>query len=179
MSELAPSHGKPPSMAPGIPLDLPARGEGREMDTELTGGASEQPDMPLPSDLPTIFLSGIFILMALVLLKVANAVVLPIVLAFVLKLLLQPPFRLLQQIYIPRPIAAVVVIALALGSVTGLITVFSGPAATWIAKLPDGIPRLQEHLSILGTPIAALQHLLQKAEHITGQAPGPSSTGFG
>jgi predicted PurR-regulated permease PerM len=48
----------------------------------------------------------------------------------------------------------------------------SGPAATWIAKLPEGIPRLQEHLSLLKTPIAGLQRILQQAEHVTGQAAG-------
>ena len=52
-----------------------------------------QSTMPLPSDPPTIFLGGLFILAALAALYAASEIILPIVLAFVLKLLLQPAMR--------------------------------------------------------------------------------------
>jgi hypothetical protein len=39
------------------------------------------------------------------------------------------------------------------GTIVGLGTAISGPAGVWAAKLPEGIPRLQERLSFMQQPI--------------------------
>ena len=62
--------------------------------------------MPLPSDPKVIFLGGIFALALLAALYVAAEIVLPFVLAVVLKLLLQPAMRLLERWHVPRILAA-------------------------------------------------------------------------
>src|SRR6266566_6934606 len=108
--------------------------------------AQEQSKMPLPSDLPTIFLAGLFILAALAALHAASAILLPVLLAFVLKLLLQPVMRLLERLHVPRAAGALLTILLVVGGLVGLGAALSGPAGTWAAKLPEGIPRLVEHL---------------------------------
>lgn len=51
--------------------------------------AADEAEMPLPSDPQTFFLLGLFILGALAAVYVASAIILPVVLAFALKLLLQ------------------------------------------------------------------------------------------
>ena len=56
-----------------------------------TKSASEE--MPLPSDPKVIFLGGLFALALLAAVSVAADLVLPLVLAVVLKLLLQPAMR--------------------------------------------------------------------------------------
>jgi hypothetical protein len=43
-------------------------------------------------------------------------------------------------------------------------TALSGPAASWAAKLPEGVPRLLDHLSFLRPPIEAVRQFLQHAE---------------
>jgi hypothetical protein len=53
-------------------------------------------------------------------------------------------------------------------------TAISGPAGTWAAKLPEGIPRLQERLSFMREPINTLQRLLQQVEDFGGAEPSPN-----
>jgi predicted PurR-regulated permease PerM len=62
--------------------------------------------MPLPGDPTVIFLGGLFILAALVGAYLASEIVLPLVLAFILKLLLQPGVRTLEQLYVTRTLAS-------------------------------------------------------------------------
>src|ERR1044071_1699558 len=58
--------------------------------------------------------------------------------------------------------------------VAGLGTAISGPARTWAAKLPEGIPRLEERLSFMRVPINALQVFLQQVEDIGATEPPPN-----
>jgi len=83
-----------------------------EPDPELL----EDLEMPLPGP-QTFFLGGIFMLSAFVVMYLASSIILPIVLAFVLKLLLQPAVRLFERLYLPRPLGALVAILLVMGSV--------------------------------------------------------------
>ncbi len=55
-------------------------------------------EMPLPNP-QTFFLGGLFILSAFGVLYLASSIILPVVLAFVLKLLLQPAVRLFERVY--------------------------------------------------------------------------------
>jgi predicted PurR-regulated permease PerM len=100
--------------------------------------------------------------------------VLPLVFAIVLKLLLQPALRVLERLHIPRLLAALLLILGLFGTVAGLGTAISGPARTWAAKLPDGIPRLEERLSFMRVPINALQVFVQQVEDIGGTEPAPN-----
>ena len=143
----------------------------------------EVPEMPLPSDPKTVFLGGLFVLALLAALYVARAIVLPVLLAFVLKLLLEPLMRLLEGIRVPRIAGALLAIVLLFVILGSLGTALSAPALSWAEKLPDGLPRLQEHLSLLRQPIDAIRHLLAFAEHAmdgprTGTAVAVQGTGM-
>jgi predicted PurR-regulated permease PerM len=83
-------------------------------------------------------------------------IVLPIVLAIILNLLLQPALRMLERLYVPRILGALLLIALLFATIVAFVTGMSGPAGSWAAKLPEGVPRLQEHLSFLRAPIDAV-----------------------
>jgi hypothetical protein len=118
--------------------------------------------MPLPSEPTVIFLGGLFVLALLAAAYVASEIVLPLVFAIVLNLLLQPTLRLLERLHLPRILAALLLILALFATIVGLGTAISGPAATWAAKLPEGIPRLQERLSFMREPINTLQRFLQQ-----------------
>src|SRR4030095_7590743 len=120
---------------------------------EVVPPAEEPEELPLPSDPKTIFLGGLFILALLATAYVASEIVLPLVFAFILKLLLQPAMRILERLHVPRILAALLLIIALFGTIVGLGTAISGPAGTWAAKLPEGIPRLQERLSFMREPI--------------------------
>jgi predicted PurR-regulated permease PerM len=132
---------------------------------EVVAPAEEPEEMPLPSNPTVIFLGGLFILALLATAYVASEIVLPLVFAIILKLLLQPAMRLLERLHVPRILAALLVILALLGTIVGLGTAIAGPAGTWAAKLPEGIPRLQERLSFMRPPINALQRFLQQVEN--------------
>lgn len=122
------------------------------------------PDMSLPHDPQAVFLGGLLLLAVLAACWVAKEIVLPIVLAFVLKLLLQPAQRVLERIRIPRALGALLLIGVLFGAVVGFGTILSGPATHWATTLPEGLPRLQERLGFLRQPIAATQQFLEHAE---------------
>jgi predicted PurR-regulated permease PerM len=146
-------------------------------DAQPSGSAVESSDdideteMPLPSDLQTFFLGGIFVLGILAAIYVASPIFLSVALAVVLKLLLQPLVRLLDRAHLPRVLGALLVIVLVIGSFTGLIAALSVPATTWAEKLPEGIPRLEAHLSFLKGPLQSLQEVSQQAAQAT-ETPG-------
>ena len=140
-----------------------------ESDAVLTN-VGEQAEMPLPSNPQTFFLGGLFALGILAAIYVASSIILPVVLAFVLKLLLQPAVRVLERLHLPRAIGALLPILLAIGLLVGLVAALSGPAANWAKRLPGGIPRLEAHLMVLQVPIQTLQKFIQQAEKATDPA---------
>jgi predicted PurR-regulated permease PerM len=136
----------------------------REPETE--GMAAPPSDMPLPSEPRTIFLGGLFALAVLTAAYVARDIVLPMAFAITLKLLLQPGMALLERLRIPKALAALAIILAVLGAIVGLGAAVAGPAGAWAARLPEGLPRLQERLGFLGQPIKALLQFLHQVENI-------------
>lgn len=136
--------------------------------TEALNPTEQPEEMPLPNDPKVIFLGGLFTLALLAAAYEAGEIVCPLAFAVILQLLSQPVLRILERLRLPRIVAALLLIFTLLGAVIGLGTAISGPAVAWATKLPDGIPRLQEHLSFLEAPINALQHFWQQVENFAG-----------
>ena len=74
----------------------------KQQKMEVVSPAEEPEEMPLPSDPKIIFLGGLFALALLAAAYVAAEIVLPLVLAVVIGLLLQPAMRLLERWHVPR-----------------------------------------------------------------------------
>jgi predicted PurR-regulated permease PerM len=157
-----------PPIAPVLDDDLP------EPQAAVTEAADET-EMPLPSDPQTFFLGGLFALGVFAVLYLASAIILPVVLAFVLNLLLQPAIRLLGRAHLPRAIGALLTVFLVIGVLAGLVAALSVPAATWAERLPEGIPRLEAHLQFIKGPIDALQKVIQRAEQVADAPPSQGS----
>jgi len=128
-------------------------------------------EMPLLSSPQTFFLGSLLALAVLAAVYVASSIILPVMIAFVLQLILQPAVRLLERFSLPRAIGALLAILLVIGALVGFVAALSVPAATWAEKLPEGIPRLETHLVVLKRPIETLQKVIQQAEHVA-DAPG-------
>ncbi|MEZ0261004.1 MAG: AI-2E family transporter [Alphaproteobacteria bacterium] len=121
----------------------------------------------------TVFLGGIFFLMLMAALHMAANIIIPIVLAFMLKLALGPVQRFLEARSIPRTLAALLVVALLLGGSGMLVTMLSTPAADWIGKVSDGLPQVRERLSFLKEPIQSAKEIIVNAENMALPASGP------
>lgn len=128
-------------------------------------------EMPLPEDARTVFLGGLFVLACLAAVYVASDIVLPVVLAIMLKLLLQPLVRMLDGLHVPRVLGALMAILLLIAVVAGVGTALTRPAADWIAKLPDVLPRVERELRPLGRPLQSLQRAMSELEHLAGGTP--------
>jgi predicted PurR-regulated permease PerM len=146
---------------------------------EVVPPAEEPEEMPLPSDPKIIFLGGLFGLALLAAVYVAAEIVLPLVLAVVISLLLQPAMRFLERWQVPRMLAALLLMLAVFGTIVGLGAAIAGPASTWAGKLPGAIPRLQERLSFLQEPINTLQRFLQQVESYGQPAGGPAVSAEG
>ena len=119
--------------------------------------AGRRAEMPLPRDMQSLVLLGIFGLLILYALYFASEIVVPIVFAFVLHLLLQPSMRIFARLHVPRTIAALLIIVIFFGGIFALGFTLSGPAAAWVAKAPDSLPRLEQRLSIFKNPVTVVQ----------------------
>jgi predicted PurR-regulated permease PerM len=171
---------------PTKPANTRVAGETRndvDADAETGGDITREPapeqadDMPLPTDPKTVFLGGLFGLACMAVLYVASEIVLPLILAIVLKLLLQPFVRLLERIHIPRAVGAVISVLLVLVAFGGTISLLAGPAAAWAGKLPEAVPKIRDGLGFLHEPIDAAERLIKQIEGVTGQSvPAPQAT---
>jgi predicted PurR-regulated permease PerM len=114
--------------------------------------------MPLPQDPRTIFQGVLCIIAVLVCLYVARDIVIPLVLALVLKLLFQPLVRLLEGVHVPKPAGALVALVALLSVFVGLGMLLANPAAQWAAELPKAWPQLQQKFASLRDPIEHIQY---------------------
>ena len=139
----------------------------------------EQPDEALSQASPLVLLQAAqFMILLVGALYLTRTIVLPILLAIMLKLLLQSGVRRLERIHVPRAIAALLMITILFVTLVSMGTALSGPAHDWVAKLPEGLPRLRERLSFISGSVESVQRFLQNAESyisVTTSQPAPAA----
>lgn len=173
-SPAKPAPGKP---APGKPAQVKAVADAKSASLENgeNGVADANSDMPLPTDFHFVIQLGLLILALLAAMYVAAEVILPIVLAFVLKLLLQPAMRVFERMRVPRALAALLVLFVFFCGILGVGTALSSPGTAWLEHLPQAVTKLEERLSYLRQPIGAIRNFLRRAEELTQVGPADPS----
>jgi predicted PurR-regulated permease PerM len=131
----------------------------------------ERKELPLPTDVKSMVLIGILTLMMLNALYLTGEIFIPIIIAFLLKMVLEPAMEMLVACHLPRFLSAFLIVSVLLGGFTGLAIILSGPAASWISKAPESFTRLQTRLASL----TAVARDFQKASHDVEQI-GEDST---
>lgn len=118
--------------------------------------------------------SGVLILATLALiaaLYVGKEVVLPIALAVVLKLLLQPMLNFLcTKLHLPAALGALILICGLFVGVGAVAVTVSGPASGWIEKVPQVLPTLKQKLVALRQPIEYMQNAFKEIEDVAAPA---------
>lgn len=123
-----------------------------------------------PPDARSVLLAGIFLLLLLASLRFASDIIIPIVLAFVLKLVFLPVQNFLEHLRLPRIVAALMVIVLLCGLLVSFGVTLSGPAAEWANTLSRSLPTVQRKLNFLSEPIQSAQDLIGHAENMADNA---------
>lgn len=141
--------------------------------------AARRGELPLPSDIRSFMLTGIFTILVFHVLFVGQEVFVPIFFAMLLNLLLAPAMRGLARLHVPRPIAAFVVILLVFFGISALGFTLAGPATEWLAKAPQTFSQLESRLSVLRKPVQQVQEATKQVERIaeaSGTAGGAAPT---
>ncbi len=120
--------------------------------------------MPLPSNPVAMLLAGIFGLLAIYALWVTAEVAIPMVMAFMLYLVLQPAIRLLERHHLPRPLAAVLVLVTLCGGVAMLTIMLVNPVSAWAARLPATLDRVEERFSDVTRIVKQVQRAGRQVE---------------
>jgi len=119
-------------------------------------------EMPLARDPRIIFQGTLCVIAVFACLYVAQDIVLPVVLAVVLKLLLQPLVSLFERICVPKPVGALIALAVLLSIFVGLGMLLSSPAARFASELPQTWPQLQQNFVFLKHPVEHIQETLDR-----------------
>jgi predicted PurR-regulated permease PerM len=130
-----------------------------------------------PRDPRAVLLTCILALMVFYTLYFTAEIVVPIVFAILFKLLLTPGYRVLTRWYIPSPIAALMMMGVLVGILGAFGYGLAAPAADWIAKAPESLPRIESQLRLVRQPIDRLLNLTHKVEQFA--EPGSSAKGGG
>jgi predicted PurR-regulated permease PerM len=134
--------------------------------------SEDPPGVPPARDARTIFLGILCLIAVLACLYVAQDIVVPVVLALVLKLLLQPLVSLLERVHVPRPAGALVALAVLLSVFVSLGMLLSSPAAQWVSQLPQTWPQLQQKFAFIRDPV---EHVLRTFDQMGIRLGSPTS----
>ena len=119
------------------------------------------------ADARHISLVGLFILSVLYTLHLAQAFILPIVLAVLLDFLLSPLVRALRKARIPEPLGAAMVVLGLLGVLVSGLWYLSGPASSWLSRAPQSMATVERKLQDLRRPVERVTEAAQQVEEAT------------
>ena len=130
-------------------------------------------EMPTPSPrqlrlTSTHALTLLTVLAVLYTLYAARAFLMPIAIAIVLSLLLQPFTRRLKKWRIPEPVSALLVLALFLGAAGYGIWSLVSPANEWVEKAPETLRKIEQRLRPLKGPVEEVSKATAKVTDIAG-----------
>jgi predicted PurR-regulated permease PerM len=125
----------------------------------LPDSGGEQPPIIRRAELVAFALTALLVICVVAVLYFAKAFFLPVVMAFVIGTMLSPAARLLERCGIPRPLAAVLIVATVGALVAFMVGLISSPLMEWSARGPEVASRLKDKLHVFDRPLAMWQEL--------------------
>lgn len=111
--------------------------------------------------------TGLLLLAVLYTLRLARDLLLPIALALILSLLLQPVVRLLRRLRVPAALAPVLVVLALLGGVGTSLYNLWAPASDWVTRAPQDLKTLETRLRRLVRSVENVTRTAQQVDQIT------------
>ena len=127
-------------------------------------------------ELSTFLLLVICVVLAIYTLYFGRVVIIPLMVALLLKLVLSPVVRALSSLRIPEWAGAALVLTVVVTGVGYAIFALSSPAAEWVGKLPEGLATLENHLKELKEPVARMQKAEETISKLSNIGPRQPET---
>ena len=117
----------------------------------------------------TVSVIGTFVILAFGCFYVAQSLILPVILAFLLALVFSPIVRTLARYRIPQSLTALAIVLTLTASVLAGIYGLSEPVSKWIDDAPRIERQLRLRLADLGGPLEKLRDVQKQVEEATNQ----------
>lgn len=141
-----------------------------------------------PPDVRTWCLVAILVLLVVHALRAASEVLMPLALALLASFALRPVVRALQQLRVPAPLGAALVVAALIGALGAGLVSLSGPAAKWLERAPHTLRQIEHKVRVLQGPMERVAEAseevaeltsIERGEKVTVQGPGVASIVLG
>jgi predicted PurR-regulated permease PerM len=133
-------------------------------DSKPESAASE---IERPVRVGSVALTGLFLLAVAYTLYFAGNVLLPIAIALLASLVLEPIVKLLQRLRIPPGVGALLVVVALLGSVGYGTLALAAPAAGWVDRAPAALRDVERKLRFIRDPIERVSAATEQVEKAT------------
>lgn len=155
----------PPAVEPPSRPSVTAETTPDEARSDETLPADAVPTVGGRATLQTVSITTLAVIAVLAVMSVAADIVVPLVMAVVLKLVLQPAMRFLtNKAHVPVLLAALLLMMTLFGVITAIVLSIAVPASGWISKAPEGIRILQQQIHGLQAPLDSLRTIVKDAE---------------
>ena len=114
----------------------------------------------------TVALVCLLVLGAFYTLYFAREVFMPVAMAMMLKLLLNPGVRALADLRVPLPVGAAIMVALFLVGFCAICYTLASPASEWAGRMPQWLPVLQQKMAGIAAPLGRTVEALQQMEKL-------------
>jgi predicted PurR-regulated permease PerM len=145
----------------------PSRASDPEVDLLPERETPKPVPFPIPLDIRSVSLTGLFLLAVLYTLYFARAFLIPVVFALLLSHLLSPLVRGLRRVGIPDGAGAALVLTLFLGGVGFTAYRLSAPATQWIMAAPQSLPKIQAKLTTILRPVQRMSRTAEQVAEAT------------
>jgi predicted PurR-regulated permease PerM len=155
----------------------PSRANAEDVSEETESArAAVETGAAVPHGVRSVSLLVLAVLASIFTLFFARDIVLPLILALVLKLLLGPAMRLLSdRLRLPQSLSALILILVLFGAIGAIGFAVSIPAGGWLQRAPEALPLIQEKLAVLREPLDFLQRGLKELESVAAPAGGDAA----
>jgi predicted PurR-regulated permease PerM len=112
-------------------------------------------------------------------LRLAQGLLLPMVLALLFAVVLAPLVRLLRRLHLPAPLAAAVIVGLFAAAAAAGIGALADPATRWIERAPETLRDLDRKLRPVKAPLVEAQKAAERVEQmarVDDKPPAPQVT---
>jgi predicted PurR-regulated permease PerM len=110
---------------------------------------------------------AIVIILTLYTCAVAEAVIVPLLIAILFGLMLAPPVRMLERSHVPRVIGSLLSVLLTIAIVGVAIMALAGPAREWMQRMPRAIERVESVARDLRRPFQVATEATRELGKIT------------